>query len=74
MHRQAAKAEYADLIPTMAGYRSAGDSLRTIAAKLNQQGHTTRSSGPWERCDSLERLGVCEPATMTDPLPQPIDQ
>ncbi len=47
VHRQAAKAGYADLLPTMNEYRSAGDSLRTIAAKLNQQGHTTRSGGPW---------------------------
>lgn len=47
VHREAAKADYADLLPTMTEYRKAGDSLRTIAAKLNTLGHTTRSSGPW---------------------------
>ena len=47
VHRQAAEAGYADLLPTMVGFRTAGDSLRTIAAKLNDSGHTTRSGGPW---------------------------
>ena len=47
VHRQAAQSGYADLLPTMVGYRNAGDSLRAIASKLNDLGHTTRSGGPW---------------------------
>jgi len=46
-HRTTAKAGYADLLPKMAEYRKAGDSLRKIAARLNDAGHTTRSGGPW---------------------------
>jgi DNA invertase Pin-like site-specific DNA recombinase len=47
VRREAAKADYADLVPIIAECRDAGDSLRTIAAKLNGLGHTTRSGGPW---------------------------
>jgi len=47
VHRETAKAEYADLLPTMVEYRKSGDSLRTIAKRLNDSGHTTRSGGPW---------------------------
>jgi DNA invertase Pin-like site-specific DNA recombinase len=47
VHRQAAEAGYADLLPTMVEYRKAGDSLRAIAGKLNALGHTTRSGGQW---------------------------
>jgi DNA invertase Pin-like site-specific DNA recombinase len=47
VHRQAAESGYADLLPTMIGFRKAGDSLRAIAGKLNELGHTTRSGGPW---------------------------
>lgn len=47
VHRESAKADYADLLPTMAEFRKAGDSLRTIAARLNDLGHTTRSGGQW---------------------------
>jgi DNA invertase Pin-like site-specific DNA recombinase len=46
-HRATAKAGYADLLSKMTEYRTAGDSLRTIAEKLNRLGHTTRSGGPW---------------------------
>jgi DNA invertase Pin-like site-specific DNA recombinase len=47
VHRASAKAGYADLLPTIVEFRDGGDSLRTIAVKLNALGHTTRSGGQW---------------------------
>jgi DNA invertase Pin-like site-specific DNA recombinase len=46
--RQANAAEaYADLVPVVSALRAEGHSLRGIAAKLNEQGHTTRRGRPW---------------------------
>jgi DNA invertase Pin-like site-specific DNA recombinase len=44
---QAAREAYADVLPEMLKHRADGLSLRQIAAKLNEQGHTTRRGKPW---------------------------
>jgi DNA invertase Pin-like site-specific DNA recombinase len=44
---KAAAEAYEDLVPTIAELRGAGLSLRQIAARLNDDGHTTRSGKPW---------------------------
>jgi DNA invertase Pin-like site-specific DNA recombinase len=38
---------YTDLLPSVEALRSEGLSLREIAAKLNDEGHTTRRGRPW---------------------------
>jgi DNA invertase Pin-like site-specific DNA recombinase len=38
---------YIDLVPEIIEYRANGLSLRAIAAKLNDAGHTTRRGRPW---------------------------
>jgi DNA invertase Pin-like site-specific DNA recombinase len=43
----AARNAYSDLAPLVADMSAAGKSLRTIAAELNEQGHTTRTGRPW---------------------------
>ncbi|HUE15043.1 MAG TPA: recombinase family protein [Planctomycetaceae bacterium] len=45
VHRSNAKADYADLLPTIAKFRRTGDSLQAIANKLNELGHATRGRG-----------------------------
>jgi len=45
--RQKAADAYADLLPELRTYRADGLSLRQIAAKLNEQGHSTRRGRPW---------------------------
>lgn len=45
--RQEAEEFYADLLTQMQKSRAAGMSLAAIAAKLNEQGHTTRRGKPW---------------------------
>lgn len=47
VHRQAADGAYSDLLPTLQALRSEGLSLRGIAGRLNEQGHTTRRGKPW---------------------------
>jgi hypothetical protein len=42
-----AAAAYADLAPMVAELRAEGLSLRAIANRLNQDGHTTRRGRPW---------------------------
>lgn len=44
---KAAAEAYEDLIPTITELRGTGLSLRQIAARLNDEGHTTRSGKPW---------------------------
>jgi DNA invertase Pin-like site-specific DNA recombinase len=44
---QRAAEAYTDLLPELRRYRDAGLSLAAIAAKLNEQGHTTRQGRPW---------------------------
>lgn len=46
-HRRSADEAYADLLPIIREMQTAGASLRTIAAKLNDEGHTTRRGKPW---------------------------
>jgi DNA invertase Pin-like site-specific DNA recombinase len=45
--REAAKAFDATVAGIVSGLRSKGNSLRQIAAALNDQGHVTRSGKPW---------------------------
>jgi DNA invertase Pin-like site-specific DNA recombinase len=52
---------YADLVPVVSELRDRGLSLREIAAKLNDDGHTTRRGKPWNAVQVarvLERAGV----------------
>lgn len=44
---KAAAEAYEDLVPTITQLRGAGLSLRQIAARLNDEGHTTRCGKPW---------------------------
>jgi len=46
-HRRSADESYADLVPIVQGMRAAGHALQAIADELNNQGHTTRRSKPW---------------------------
>lgn len=38
---------YADLVDFVSGLKAGGLSLRQIAARLDEEGHTTRSGKPW---------------------------
>lgn len=55
--RAAAKDAYADLIPTMRELRDEGLSLRGIANRLNEEGHTTRRGLPWNQVQVMRVLG-----------------
>lgn len=44
---KAASEAYADLLPAMAEWRAAGETLKQIAELLNAEGHTTRRGKPW---------------------------
>jgi DNA invertase Pin-like site-specific DNA recombinase len=45
--REAAGEAYADLVPIVAKLKDSGFSLRSIAERLNAEGHTTRRGKPW---------------------------
>ncbi len=47
IRKETAADAYVDLLPEMETDRAYGDSLRSIAAKLNLAGHTTRRGRPW---------------------------
>jgi DNA invertase Pin-like site-specific DNA recombinase len=47
--RAKAKDAYADLAPAIATMRIEGLSLRAIARRLNEEGHTTRRGKPWNQ-------------------------
>ena len=47
VRRKAARDAYADLSPDVTGWRKDGLSLGKIAARLNEQGHTTRRGSAW---------------------------
>lgn len=47
--RATAQAAYADLAPAIASMRQDGLSLRGIAGRLNDEGHTTRHGKPWNQ-------------------------
>lgn len=44
---KAATEAYADLLPAMVEWRSAGQTLKQIAERLNAEGHTTRRGKSW---------------------------
>jgi DNA invertase Pin-like site-specific DNA recombinase len=45
--QEQAREAYTDLLPTIAGLKGEGLSLRAIAERLNSEGHTTRHGRPW---------------------------
>jgi DNA invertase Pin-like site-specific DNA recombinase len=45
--REAAVKDYADLLPEMLAWRGEGLTLRAIAARLNEAGHSTRGGAAW---------------------------
>ena len=47
VNRRSADEAYVDLIDDLQVMRNEGLSLRTIAGRLNEQGHTTRRGKPW---------------------------
>lgn len=47
VHRKAADEAYTHLYGTIQELRAQGDSLRDIASKLTEMGHTTRRGRPW---------------------------
>ena len=56
-----ARAAYTDILPTMTRLREAGASLRDIACRLNEAGHTTRQGQLWNPTQVkrvLERCGA----------------
>jgi DNA invertase Pin-like site-specific DNA recombinase len=58
--RKAANEAYADIAPMMKTWRTEGQSLRDIAARLNAEGHSTRRGRPWNQVQVsrvLERAG-----------------
>jgi DNA invertase Pin-like site-specific DNA recombinase len=65
VRRRKALDAYSDLLPEMRKLRAEGLSLARIAAKLNEQGHTSRRR-PWSPMQVklvLERAGATEPPT-----------
>jgi DNA invertase Pin-like site-specific DNA recombinase len=48
-HKESFQIEYADLFSSVKELRNAGESLQTIATRLNDEGHTTRRGKPWNR-------------------------
>ena len=61
VRRANARAAVADLAPLMAELRAEGLSLRAIAARLNDEGHTTRWGAAWNPMQVarvLERVGT----------------
>lgn len=56
VHRQTATAAYIDLYAPVCDLRSQGHSLASIAAELNNQGHSTRRGLPWNAMQVLRVL------------------
>ena len=48
-NRAAFEGEYSDLFPIIKELHGNGESLQAIAAKLNEQGQTTRRGKPWNK-------------------------
>lgn len=48
-NRELFQNEYADLFPEISDLHASGESLQSIASKLNAEGHTTRRGKPWNR-------------------------
>lgn len=48
---------YADIAPMMKELRDAGETLQSIADKLNNDGHTTRRGKPWNQTQVSRVLG-----------------
>lgn len=55
--RAAAKDAYSDRIPPLRELRDRGLSLRGIADRLNEEGHTTRRGLPWNQVQVIRVLG-----------------
>jgi hypothetical protein len=55
--RERAEAAYADLAAAIATMHTEGLSLRKIAGRLNEEGHTTRRSKPWNQVQVRRVLG-----------------
>ncbi len=49
---------YTDLVPDIAGIRAEGLSLRRIAGRLNEEGHTTRRGRMWNPVQVGRVLGL----------------
>lgn len=56
VNRANAVAAYADLAPIMRELRDQGVSLRGIADRLNEEGHTTRRGLPWNQVQVMRVL------------------
>lgn len=54
--RVKARAAYTDLVPVITELRSAGATLRDIAAHLSAMGHTTRRGRPWNASQVMRVL------------------
>ena len=55
-----ARDAYVDILPLMQEWRAAGLSQDAIAAKLNEQGHTTRRGKAWSQVQVRRVLGYVE--------------
>jgi len=56
VNREAAQEAYTDLRPVVQEWRSAGLSLRQIAARLTAEGHSTRRGKPWNQVQVMRVL------------------
>ena len=56
-HRAAADDAYADLMPMIRQFRAEGLSLRQVAEKLTEAGHTTRTGAAWSHVQVKRVLG-----------------
>lgn len=57
--RDAADEAYSDLAPTVRELRESGLSLREIAVRLDEEGHTTRRGKPWNKVQVMRVLERC---------------
>ncbi|MEJ7636462.1 MAG: recombinase family protein, partial [Singulisphaera sp.] len=55
--RTAAVREYGDLLPQILAWKREGLSLRAIAGRLNEEGHSTRKGAPSDPCRSARSTG-----------------
>ena len=56
-HRRSADEAYADLLPMIREMQTAGASLRSIASRLNDLGHTTRRGKAWNASQVMRVAG-----------------
>jgi DNA invertase Pin-like site-specific DNA recombinase len=60
--RRKAVEAYSDLLPYMTTLHKTGNSLRTIARRLNNDGHKTRSDAAWTAVQVMRVLRRAEPS------------